>query len=152
MIPVLLIAVAVMMFGCAAPVPEDLAADTPLTPYASESLGFRFEYPPRYTIYFQGNSIAFQDAGNTAIRITLTTREGATNRGLWGRNEPVVSTAFGGTQGHVYHYEHWDGPSYVPTIAFVVPHRQLELGVEFRTQAPELTALHRRVLETLRLE
>jgi len=152
MIPALLIAAAVLFFGCAQPVAEDLQPDVQLSPYTSETLGFRFEYPARYTTFVQGNSIVFQDAGVTAIRVTLASREEATNRGLWGRNAPVASTSFGGSDGQVYHYEHWDGPSHVPTVAFVVPHRRLELGVEFRTQAPELTALHRRILETVRLD
>jgi len=144
--------IALAFFGCAQPVPPVPEADTPLTAYANDALGFSFEYPARYTILVQGNSIAFQDSGNTALRVTLASRPEATNRGLWGRNDPFASTEFGGPRGQLYRYDHWDGPSYVPTLAFVVPHRQLELGIEFRTNETDLAPVHRRVLQSLRLE
>ncbi len=147
----LLLALAVLA-GCRQPVPPQLDFDqTRFEVTRSDELGLSVEHPARYRATLDGNSLILSDGGLTAVRLTLATRAEARNRGLWAQADPVGDTGFGGTRGTWYRYRHWDGPSWVPTLAYVVPHRGLELGVEFRTTAHEFDAVHRHILASLEL-
>lgn len=119
--------------------------------YDADDLGVRLEHPTAWVPVARGNTVAFQGARATAMRITLADRGEAEKRGLWGRTPVVRVDTIGGLSFAFYRYRHYDGPSYVPTLAFVVGHRGLELGVEFRTHAEEPGDAERHVLESLRL-
>lgn len=141
-----------LVLGCRQPVPPQMDPQlTALTQYHSDDLGISISYPARYRAVEDGNSLILSDGGLTAIRVTLASRAEARNRGLWAHNDPVGSVGYGTTRGEFYRYRHWDGPSWVPTLAYVVDHRGLELGVEFRTLAHEFDAVHRQVLQSLEL-
>ncbi len=144
--------VAVLALGCRQPVPPQLDPElTALEKYHSYDLGISISHPARYRVVEDRNSLILSDGGLTAIRVTLASRAEARNRGLWAHSDPVGNVGFGSTTGEFYRYRHWDGPSWVPTLAYVVDHRGLELGVEFRTLAQEFDAVHRQVLQSLEL-
>lgn len=146
-----LAAVAALM-ACEQPVPDPLDPDgLDWTSYANDDLGFRMEAPARYRVRVEGNSVVFADGNRTAVRVTHADRSEARNRGLWAQVEPLEQREYGRTTGRFYRYKHWDGPSFVPTLAYVVRHRGKELGIEFRTRQDDLDDVHQHVLETLEL-
>jgi len=119
--------------------------------YSNDQLGLSLEYPAVWSVEVQGNSIRFEGSVATAMRVTLASADEAAHRGLWGRTSVVRVDTIGETGFRFYRYRHYDGPVYVPTLAFVVAQRGLELGIEFRTGAAEPDALERRILESVRL-
>lgn len=121
------------------------------TPYRSERLGVEFRYPSTWQTREGGDGIALRDAHATAMRLTVADRAEAKHRGLWGRTPAVRIDTIGDLSFAFYRYDHYDGPFYVPTLAFVVPHRNGELGIEFRTRAPDLDEAQRRILASVRL-
>lgn len=146
------VATGVAIFGCEQPVPDPLDPDgVGWSLYANEKLGFRLEAPDHYEVRAEGNSVVFVDGGRTALRVTHADRTEARNRGLWAQVDPLEGREYGETKGQFYRYRHYDGPLYVPTLAYVVRHRGMDLGVEFRTRQEELDLVHERVLETLEL-
>lgn len=119
--------------------------------YSNDELGVSLAYPAVWSVEVQGNSIRFEGSVATAMRVTLASAEEASHRGLWGRTSVVRVDTIGETGFRFYRYRHYDGPTYVPTLAFVVSQRGLDLGIEFRTRADEPDALERRILESVRL-
>ena len=143
---------AILISACEQPVPDPLDRDkVEWTTYANRALGFRLDIPTSYDVRVDGNSVVLSDNGRTAVRVTHTDREEARNRGLWAQVDPKEDREYGDVSGRYYVYNHWDGPSYVPTLAWVVPHKGKELGVEFRTTEADLNPVHERMLESLEL-
>lgn len=70
---------------------------------------------------------------------------------MWGRSEVVRVDTTGVLAWRFYRYRHYDGPVYVPTLAFVVRHGEKELGIEFRTRSEEPGEVEDRILRTVRL-
>ncbi len=135
-------------FSCESRVSPPLLPDeVSWSTYTSAELGFSIRHPDLWTPRFERGSVIFQDAVATPMRITLVEPEGARKRGLWGR-DPAVRQE---TKGAVYRYLHYDGPFYVPTLAFVVPHRGRDLGVELRTRNQDLDEVQRAVVDSLEL-
>ncbi len=138
--------------GCEQRIEEPLdPADVRWTTYTNDAYGITFEHPSVWAVVQRGNSIVLQGNRATAMRVTLADRREAERRGLWGRTPVVREERLGEHAFAFYRYRHYDGPSYVPTLAFVTPHREVELGVEFRTGATEPSEVERRVLSSLRL-
>lgn len=138
--------------GCQQRLADDVDPDAvEWVPYRNDALGVAFEHPSTWTPDQRGSSIALRDAHATAMRVTLVDREEAVGRGLWGRTPLVRVDTIGGLSFAFYRYDHYDGPTYVPTLAFVGRHRNRELGVEFRTRRPAPDATELRILATLRL-
>lgn len=119
--------------------------------YVSEELGVRLEHPAHWRVEESGNTIRFVGDVATAMRVTLVDPEEARERGLWGRSEIVRIDTAGVLAWRFYRYRHYDGPVYVPTLAFVVRHRGKELGIEFRTRSADAGEVEKRVLATVRL-
>jgi hypothetical protein len=119
--------------------------------YTNEAFGLSLEYPAAWAVEVQDNSIRFEGSVATAMRVTLAGEDEAADRGLWGRTAAVRVETVGDTRFRFYRYRHYDGPAYVPTLAFVVAHRGQELGIEFRTRAEEPDAVERRILGSVRL-
>lgn len=120
--------------------------------YENRELGIRLEHPARWRVEAGATSIRFEGEVATAMRVTLIEASEAEDRGLWGRT-PVVRVDTAGVLAYrFYRYRHYDGPAYVPTLAFVVPHRGVELGVEFRTRSEEPGPVEHRILGSLRLD
>lgn len=118
--------------------------------YTHPTLGYRVDYPDVYEVNTRGDGDAvFAYDGRTAFRLVYATEEESATRGLWGKHRPVEEVTIGGRRGQRYVYDHWDGPSYVHTIAFAVPHREKLLGVEFRTDAEALDDVQHRVLQSI---
>lgn len=142
--------VALCLSACEQPVPDPLDPDrVEWTTYANRTLGFRMEIPAGYDLEVDGNSVVLSDRGRTAVRVTHADREEARNRGLWAQVDPIEEREYAGKTGMYYEYKHWDGPSYVPTLAWVVKHRAKDLGVEFRTIESDLNEVHVHMLESL---
>ena len=49
--------------------------------------------------------------------------------------------------GHLYEYDHWDGPFGSAMRSYVVPHDGQELGLEFRSDG-ELHAINQQILDS----
>lgn len=118
--------------------------------YAHPTLGYSLNYPDAFEVAAQdSNDAVFTYQGRTTFRVVSATEEEARQRGLWGEHTPAEAVAVGGREGHRYAYDHWDGPSYVHTVVYVVPHRGKSLGVEFRTEADTADGVQRRVLGSI---
>jgi len=138
--------------ACEQPVPDPVdPSRVEWSPYGNEDLGFRLEVPAHYEIHADGDGVVFTDDGRTALRVTHADRTEARNRGLWAQVDPTEAREYGETAGQFYRYRHYDGPTYVPTLAYVVRHRGKDLGVEFRTRRSDLDPVHEHVLATLEL-
>jgi len=116
--------------------------------YEHEALGFSCELPREYRAETDEDGVRFRFEGAPLVSISLTTRERAADRGLWGEHDPVGETELGGRPGALYRYEHYDGPFGMPVVSYVVPYRGRFLAVEFRNTG--LDAVDRRVLGSFR--
>jgi len=118
--------------------------------YTHPTLGYRVAYPDVFDLADgRGDDVVFTYLGRPTFRVLYATEEEAGQRGLWGGQAPVETVAVGGREGHRYVYDHWDGPSYVHTVVYVVPLRGKALGVEFRTDADTVDDVQRRVLDSI---
>lgn len=143
---------ALALTACEQPVPDPLDEDSvEWTTYTNRTLGFSLDIPASYDIEVDDNSVVLSDDGHTAVRVTHADREEARNRGLWAQVEPREEREYAGRTGQYYVYKHWDGPSYVPTLAWVVRHQGKDLGVEFRTTEVEMNDVHEHMLKSLDL-
>ena len=113
------------------------------TTYESET-GFFIDHPSVVEAIPEGAGVAFAYKG-TPVRVIFTDSATAADHGLWVRSDPVEEIELAGRPGQKYVYNHWDGPVYVRTVAFVVPYRDQWLAVEFRTP-DELTSVQQRML------
>ena len=72
------------------------------------------------------------------------------NRGLRVKHGAVGSIQISGRPGSQYRYDHYDGPFYMRTVSYVVPHREKFLGLEFRTHLEQPDEVQRRILQSFR--
>ena len=98
-----------------------------------------------------GPNVLFRYDGYPVLSISLVDEREGHSRGLWVGHDPVGSIQLAGRDGEKYVYRHYDGPSYMRTVSYVVEHRDRWLAVEFRTELEEADALQRRILESFRL-
>jgi hypothetical protein len=147
---VLLLVCGLLAAACAQRVAPPLdPATVTWTTYTDEELGFTLRHPDVWRPHRHGSSVLFQDPSLTPMRVSVLPPDEARQRGLWGRSEPMREELRGETRGRLFPYLHFDGPSYVPTLAWVVPHRDAELGIELRTKNQEPDAVQAAILESL---
>ena len=122
------------------------------TTYTNREAGYSVDVPDLYTspVHSGGPSVLFRHDGYPVLSISLVDEHEGDSRGLWVGHEPVGSIQLAGRDGEKYVYRHYDGPSSMRTVSYVVEHRNRWLGVEFRTELEEADALQRRILESFR--
>ena len=150
-----LVITATYFIGCRAPSPETLEAGTfEWAAYTDEQLGYSLEYPKIYAIIKQhdGKDVVFKQDGTTAFRVLFVTQEEGDSRGLWVESKPVENIEMSGRPGRRYVYDHFDGPVYSHTIAFVIDYRDRLLGIEFRTDENMLDEVQKRILDSFKFE
>ena len=64
---------------------------------------------------------------------------------MWFGHAPANEIELGGKKGFKYTYDHYDGPFYSRTIAYVIAYRGKYLGLEFRTDR-DLDAIYQDIL------
>jgi hypothetical protein len=97
-----------------------------------------------------GRSVLFRHDGYPVLSISFVDEYEGDSRGLWVGHESVGSIRLAGRDGKRYVYRHYDGPSYMRTVSYVVEHRDRWLGLEFRTELEEADPLQQRILESFR--
>ena len=120
------------------PVPEP--SEVRWTRYTNQEVGFWLELPSVYLpdVSPDGHSVLFRFRGTPLVHVTWTDEASARQRGLWARHDPVARIELGGRPGKQYIYNHFDGPLGMRTYAYVVPHRERFLALEFRTRRTSL--------------
>ena len=129
-----------------APALPDSATLTWVT-YRHAPLGVRLDVPEAFGKKTYGDEVAFTYNGTVARLVWVTDGE-ARDRGLWPRAGHRAPATLGGRAGYRYSYEHPDGPVLSHTIAYVVPYRGRQLGLEFRTDADSVGPIGERMLKS----
>ena len=70
-------------------------------------------------------------------------------RGIWLTQESNGTCVLSGQSGKTYDYIHHDGPFGIRTRSWVIPYKERELGVEFRTQ--DITKVEKQILDSFSL-
>lgn len=143
--------ISIGLLGCRSEAPPAPAASVELSTYHGRDLDVSVAYPSTFTPDERGPEVVFRNGGAPAIRIVWVTEEEADDRGLWAGHQGAPAT-IAGRAGMVYDYDHRDFERFTRTISYVVPYRGRWLGLEFRTDEPELPEAYQRVLESLQLE
>lgn len=133
----------------APPAPD--AATVEWRTYHGRELDVRLEYPSVFDVDESGAEVVFRSSGAPAMRVVWVTADEAERRGLW-PGHAGTPVAVAGRRGMAYDYDHRDLDRVVRTISYVVPYRGRLLGLEFRTDAPALPDVYRRVLASLVLD
>lgn len=129
----------------------DWPATTSWTSYTHPSVGYRLDVPSGCNAQEQGDDVVFRWNGQPILCVHYVTRERGRRRGLWPGNDPVGRITLAGHAGKRYVYQHYDGPSCMNVVAYVIPYGGRELGLEFRTHASELGPLQRHVVDSFAL-
>jgi hypothetical protein len=120
--------------------------------YHASELGVSLRVPSSFDVDEQGPEVSFRsEEGPTAFRLVWVTEQDADERGLWAGHDGARAT-LAGHDALLYDYDHADFGRRVRTIAYVVPWRERYLGLEFRTDEPELPPVYRSVLESVRFD
>ncbi|MEZ4861973.1 MAG: hypothetical protein R3C14_11715 [Caldilineaceae bacterium] len=139
--------------GCAT-IPRDLPpiASIHWVTYQSPTLGYRINYPDTLALKQQGDEVNFSYQGSSIFRMIFVTTAESKRRGLWATAQPMTAATIGGVAGQQYIYDHYDGPFYTHTIAYVIPFQDRWLGLEFRTTASTLSAVQQQMLDSFQLK
>ena len=121
------------------------------TTYSNEAVGYELQIPDVYTTnaWDDGSGVLFRNPdGHTVMLVRYGTDEEDIGRGLWYSHEPNGDCVLAGISGKTYDYIHWDGPSGIRTRSFVIPYKEKNLGIEFRTL--DITAVEKHILDSFR--
>ena len=136
--------------GCQVPaLPQLNDSDARWVAYANTELGYEFDYPELLEPSVEGAEVQLRSQGRINARVVFVDRAEMDRRGLWGGSPSDELARMGGRQALIYRHEHWDGPLYAPTVAYVVPHRDRYLGLEFRLGGMSAEA-RERIVESFR--
>ena len=129
--------------GCGgSPPPNPAASAVVWKTYSSSVVGYSLEYPNVYTSqeHHQGRDVLFRYDDYPVISISHVDDDDddGRSRGLWVKHGAVRSIQLSGRQGKQYRYDHYDGPFYMSTMSYVVPHQKKFLGLEFRTNLEQV--------------
>lgn len=137
--------------GCGgSPPPNPAASAVVWKTYSNSVVGYSLEYPDVYTPqeHHQGRDVLFRYDDYPVISISHVDEEEGRGRGLWVKYGAVRSIQLSGRQGKQYRYDHYDGPLYMSTMSYVVPHQEKFLGLEFRTNLEQVDEVQRRILRS----
>ena len=120
--------------------------------YSNAVVGYTLEYPEVYEPqeHHEGRDVLFRYDGYPVISISHVDEEEGRNRGLWVGRQPLERIWLAEREGDQYHYRHYDGPFYMRTVSYVVPHQGKSLGLEFRTHQTEPDGVQRHILRSFR--
>ena len=144
---------ALLMTGCSGTPPANPAVDAVVwRTYSNPMVGYSLEYPEIYTPQerYQGRDVLFRYDNYPVVSISHVNEEEGTSRGLWVKHGAVGSIQLSGREGNQYQYDHYDGPFYMRTVSYVVPHRERFLGLEFRTDLEQPDEVQTRILQSFR--
>ena len=119
------------------------------TTYSNEAIGYTMSIPDVYRIDEEGDgeAVFFRRDGRVPVKVYLTDERNGRRTGLWPGEEPSGEIELDSRSGHLYEYDHWDGPFGSATRSYVVPHDGQELGLEFRSDG-ELHAINQQILDS----
>lgn len=141
-----------MLVGCKSSPPAwPAAADVRWATYARDDVGFSVEYPDTFRSEQIGDDTVFYANGFPIFRVLLVNVEAARQRGLWAVSKPVEAVTIAGQAAQRYAYNHGDFVTYTPTIAYVLPWHDKELGIEFRMGGDVLNDTAQHMLDSFRL-
>lgn len=118
--------------------------------YTDRVLGYSIDYPEDFDMVVRATGEVTFRYGGVPVRVVPVTEEEGRRRGLWvGQPSPEPAT-LGGQPAERFVYAHRDGPFFSRTIAYVVPFRGKQLGLELRAQG-DLDRVQQRMLASFRL-
>jgi len=119
------------------------------TTYTNEAVGYTISIPDVYAIDEEGAGagVFLRWDGRVPVKVYLTDERNGRRNGLWPGEEPSGEIELDGRAGHLYEYDHWDGPFGSAMRSYVVPHDGKELGLEFRSDG-ELHAVNQQILDS----
>jgi hypothetical protein len=142
-----------MLAGCKSSPPAWPAeSDVRWATYARHDVGFSVEHPDIFRPEQNGDDTVFYYNGFPIFRVLLVDEQAAGRRGLWLVSRPVESVTVAGQPAQRYVYDHGDFATYTPTIAYVLPHHNKQLGIEFRIDGATLNATAQHMLDSFRLD
>lgn len=148
-IPLLLtLLLAFAVTDCRDVAPTFPAGPTPWQSYTRPDIGFTIDVPAGFEAEQVGDDTVFRYQGFPVLRVLLVDAEAARTRGLWVTSKPVGQAQVAGQTAEVYAYDHQDLFTYTHTLAYVLPHGDKQLGIEFRTASDTLDATEQRILNS----
>lgn len=151
----LLGALALVFAGCQDRAPGLPPMDT-LTwkTFSNPVSGYRMEIPTVFSPQsgHGDRDTLFRYEGFPLLAVNFTDEAEARQRGLWATSDPVGTAEIAGRKAELYRYRHYDGPSFMTTVSYVVEYRGRYLAFEFRTEDPVLGAIQQRIIDSIRLE
>ena len=123
----------------------------PWQSYARPDIGFTIDAPAEFQVEQNSSDTVFRYQGFPVLRVLLVDAEAARARGLWATSQPIGQAQVAGQTADVYAYDHQDLFTYTHTLAYVLPHGEQQLGIEFRTEGDTLDATEGRILASFRL-
>lgn len=152
-VAVLAFAALLAVAGCESTPPElpDPASVSWIT-YTNPVLGYSVDVPSSFVRQENSRnpSVLFRYDGFPVVAVNFVSREEGKKRGLWVGKEPAGTIHLGNRDGKRYVYRHYDGPSYMRTMSYVVEHQGKYLGLEFRTGNEEPDTVQSRILASFR--
>ena len=139
--------------GCKSTPPESLdPKEVSWQTYSNSEIGVSLNYPDVYTLNEEsdGRGVIFRHKGKSALLLRFMDEEESKHRGLWFGYKPHAEIELGGRKGLKYDYRHGDGPFLSRTVSYVVEYRDKYLGLEFRTDNPDLDEVQQKVLSSFR--
>lgn len=104
--------------------------------YTNEKIGYSVSIPDSYLLdeWEDSSAVMFRLLGNQPMMLVRFGNEQEDkHRGIWYNHEPIKQIELAGIPGNFYDYYHYDGPSGIHTRSFVIPFKNKNLGIEFRT-------------------
>jgi hypothetical protein len=116
-----ILGVTLILAGCGAKGPAPIDPNSDWVNYSEGRVGYSFKYPANYNLVPSGNGeIAVRGKDHRiAFRVCFVTEAEAKKRGLWVTTEPLDELNLSNHTVRRYVYDHWDGPTYSHTVAYV---------------------------------
>lgn len=136
------------------PPPPPLAGEVQWKAYSNAVVGYSLEVPDVYDprAAHAGKDVLFRYQGYPVLVVNYIDEAEGKSRGLWPGHERAGEIELAGRSGNKYVYDHYDGPSSMRTVSYVVEHRGKFLGLEFRTTLDAPDAIQERIVESLRFQ
>lgn len=124
--------------------------DVELVEYRNPNVGYSVLRPAVCRIHeYEGGTI-FRYDGAPIMCVNFETEDGAKRRGLWAKHDPVAEADLGGRRGEKFRYDHYDGPIFMRTLSYVVPHKGKYVALEFRSRGGTITELQDAIIASFR--
>ena len=126
----------ILLSGCGGDGPQPIdPSGTEWLSYNDPRNGFLIKYPATYKVTpSQGGEVGFTGPDDVLnYRVVFADNDSGKKRGLWVSSDPVGSLTISSHTAQRYVYDHWDGPVYSKTAAYVFQVSESRMmGVEFR--------------------